>query len=94
MHRVEHFLTRKGDLHAHLLTKGGKMFAHGSRVLIAGTQVDQMIMQNIFCMMLWVTSSMLMFSSAHTALTLATTPTVSCPITVMTAFMVKHLVAC
>jgi ABC-type arginine/histidine transport system permease subunit len=30
---------------------------------------------------------MLMFSSAHTALTRATTPTVSWPITVITAFM-------
>ena len=45
------------------------------------------IMQNISCRILWVISSMLMFSSAHTALTRATTPTVSWPITVITAFM-------
>ena len=46
-----------------------------------------MIMQNISCMMLWVISSMLMFSAAQAALTWATTPTVSFPITVITAFM-------
>ena len=50
-------------------------------------RLTSMIMQNISCMMDWEMSSMLMFSSAQTALTLATTPTVSCPMTVITAFI-------
>ena len=51
-----------------------------------------MIMANIPCRMLWVTSSMLMFSSLHRPETFATTPTVSCPMTVINAFIVSTLV--
>ena len=46
-----------------------------------------MIMANMPCRTLWVTSSMLMFSSQQRAATLATTPTVSCPMTVINAFI-------
>ena len=50
-----------------------------------------MIMANIPCRMLWEMSSMLMPSSLHRPDTLATTPTVSLPTTVINAFISPSL---
>ena len=89
VHRVENFLAGEVDLHPHLSGQGVHLLVQ----LLVGRRCTwemstSMIMANMPCRMLWVTSSMLMFSSLQRPETRATTPTVSWPMTVMNAFII------